>query len=157
MRSALQGRHAGRVVAGVKISTRRLGGFVAPALFALVAAGCMRTSFVAAEAPSRVKFLTDVQNGQLIDVKEGTRIVVRLEDRRDDCDWALGPKPARRILTAVRPVGDPALTGPGNASAEFAFDAVGPGITELELVYLPAANAAEPAGKFLVTVRVEAL
>gem|GEM_PF-2996619 len=145
-------------MAGVVTTPRRCASVCAAALVALVAAGCVRPAFLGAREPSMVKFLSAVQDGQLIDVKEGTRIVVRLADERDDYDWALKSTPDARILKHVSlPAAGPGSAPRSGALIDFAFDAVGPGITELELAYLPVKNASKPLDTFVITVRVEAL
>jgi len=121
-----------------------------------VTAGCSGPTFRAKPPePVSTVYLAPIQNGQLVTIKEGHRVSVRLLDDRQGYQWALTTKPDASILSAATRRLSPASEGwAGVPGVEYSFDSLSAGVTALTLEYLPKQGGTEPASTFSVTIKV---
>ena len=91
--------------------------------------------------PRGTQFLTIVQSGQLVDLKEGQRITAVLPAPDPARRWALVRRPDETILKAIDCAG---AKQPSRATgeAEACFEAGKPGYTSFRLEYLPTGRGA---------------
>jgi len=116
--------------------------------------GCSSAPAFVGPGPVRTICLSPVQSGQMVDIKEGQRILIRLPEGPKGYKWAVSRPPKPSVLGSVICTACPVSAAwADTASVEYSFQAVGPGMTDLELIQQPPGGGPATAS-FVLTVRV---
>ncbi len=119
--------------------------------------GCMSQYTYPATEPVGTTTINWAQNHQIIDVKEGRRVVIYLADEGPEYTWVVAKAGTKGILGRIEqnpcPVGTTKL---GHPTTAFCFMAEGPGVSAVRLEKRGRGGEGPAVEDFEITVRVEA-